>query len=76
MAEGEPCFSVRQLAERFHEPRLATLLASDPEITGPPSVELLEELTTRLICIIGPFPEHDYGSLEALAVATWDSRPE
>jgi hypothetical protein len=73
MAEGEPCFSVRQLAERFHEPRLATLLASDPEITGPPSIELLEELTTRLINVIGPLPGHDYGSLEALAVATWDT---
>ncbi|ORJ64322.1 hypothetical protein [Mycobacterium simiae] len=73
MAEGETCFSVRQLAERLHEPRLATLLASDPEVTGPPSVELLEELITRLINVIGPFHEHDYGSLEALAVARWDT---
>jgi len=73
MADGETCFSVRQLAERFDEPRLATLLASDPEITGPPSVELLNELISRLIDVIGPFPPHDYGSLEALAVASWDT---
>lgn len=73
MSEGKPCFSVRQLAERFNEPRLATLLASDPRVTGPPSIELLEELITRLTYIIGPFPEHDHGSLAALAVATWDT---
>ncbi|MUL77221.1 hypothetical protein [Mycolicibacterium sp. CBMA 226] len=73
MVDGEPCFSVRQLAKRFHEPRLATLLASDPEITGPPSVDLLEELISRLIDVVGPFPKHDYGSIEALAIATWDT---
>lgn len=72
MTEGPPCFSVRELAVRFGEPRLATLLASDPDITGPPSLELLDELTTRLIKIIGPLSEHGYGSLEALAVAMWD----
>ncbi|BCN42060.1 nucleotidyltransferase domain-containing protein [Prescottella equi] len=73
MNKGTPCFSVRQLAQRFNEPRLATLLASDPAVTGPPSIKLLDELTTRLTVIIGPLPEHDYGSLEALAVATWDT---
>lgn len=73
MADGEPCFSVRQLAQRFDEPRLATLLASDPVITGPPTVELLNELTSRLAHAIGPFPLHEYGSLEALAVACWDT---
>lgn len=73
MAEGEPCFSVRELALRLKQPELATLLASDPLITGPPSVELLDELSTRLIEVVGPFPEHEYGSLEALAVALWDS---
>lgn len=73
MAEGEPCFSVRELALRLNQPELATLLASDPSITGPPSVELLDDLSTRLVEVVGPFPEHEYGSLEALAVALWDS---
>jgi hypothetical protein len=73
MADGEPCFSVRQLAQRLGEPRLATLLASDPAITGPPSVELLDELESRLVKVIGPFPPHEYGSLAALAVACWDT---
>lgn len=72
MSDGESCFSVRELAARFNEPRLAILLASDPETTGPPSVKLLNDIIDRLIAVIGPFPRHDFESLEALAVAYWD----
>lgn len=36
-------------------------------------MELLNELTSRLAHAIGPFPLHEYGSLEALAVACWDT---
>jgi hypothetical protein len=73
MAAGDTCFSVRELANRFNDSSLAILLASDPEITGPPSITLLEELIDRLAHIIGPLPLNDYGSLEALAVGTWDT---
>lgn len=73
MAAGEICFSVRELADRLNDPSLATLLASDPEITGPPSIALLEHLIGRLVDVIGPLPLNDYGSLEALAVAMWDT---
>ncbi|QSE87462.1 nucleotidyltransferase domain-containing protein (plasmid) [Rhodococcus pseudokoreensis] len=72
MAQGKPCFSVRELAAQYGEPRLATLLASDPEITGPGSDALLEELVSRLVVAIGPLPSHDHGSLHALAVRYWD----
>lgn len=73
IAAGAVCFSVRELADRFNDPSLATLLASDPEITGPPSIALLEQLTVRLADVIGPLPSNDYGSLEALAVGMWDT---
>jgi hypothetical protein len=73
MKAGKPSFSVRQLAERFEEPRLATLLASDPDITGPPSMSLLEELISMLKEYIGQLPPHEYASLEALAIAYWDT---
>lgn len=73
MMRGRPCFSVRELADLYGEPRLATLLASDPEVTGPPSYPLLEEMKGRLTAIIGPLPDHGLGSLEALAVAHWES---
>jgi hypothetical protein len=72
MLGGTPCFSVRELATRFSDPPLITLLASDPEVTGPPSPELLDELTARLVAILGPLPKNTYGSLATLAVATWD----
>jgi len=73
MMHGEPCFSVRELAERFHDSSLATLLASDQEITGPPSEELLDTLITRLVTVVGPLPENKFGSVSALAVGAWDA---
>ncbi|MCS7481913.1 nucleotidyltransferase domain-containing protein [Umezawaea endophytica] len=73
MLSGSPCFSVRELAERFNDPELSTILASDPQVTGKPSKELFEELTSRLIENIGPFPENTYGSISAIAVSAWDS---
>jgi hypothetical protein len=73
MKDGDPCFSVRQLADRFHDPQLSTLLASDPEITDSPSIHLLDDLIGRLEKIIGPLPVHDYQSLEALAIAHWEN---
>lgn len=72
MATGTPCFSVRELAERFDDSSLAVLLASDPEITGPPTLATLGDLETRLIDVIGPLSENPYGSIERLAVEMWD----
>ena len=43
MKDGKPCFSVRELAVRFADDELTTLLASDPEITGPPTMSKLAE---------------------------------
>lgn len=73
MKEGTPCFSVRELAQRFNDPDLATLLASDYNLTGPPTMAKLQELTERLGSIVGPPPQNTRGSLAALAVAVWDS---
>ncbi|GAA1840955.1 hypothetical protein GCM10009836_20360 [Pseudonocardia ailaonensis] len=73
MKAGKPCFSVRELASRFRDPALATILASNPEITGPPSMELLEELVLRLTKEAGALPRNQHSSLQHLAVAMWDS---
>jgi hypothetical protein len=73
MFSGPPCFSVRELAERFSDPALATLLASDPQLTGEPSLELLDDLTNRLVEITGPLPKSGYGSISAIAVGMWDT---
>lgn len=72
LADGRPCFSVRELAERFAEPRLATLLSSHSSITGPPSFDEFAELRSRLRTVVGIPPPIAHPSLESLAVAEWD----
>ena len=69
IAEGAPCFSVRELATRQGDPRLAELLASRQ--SGDPSVADLEECLSRLRGIIGKFPLSEHGSLEATIVNLW-----
>lgn len=73
MLQGRPCFSVRELAIRFDDPALATLLASDTELLAPVSPALLDELTSRLVAIVGPLPHNRFGSLAATAIAVWDT---
>ncbi|WP_155981833.1 hypothetical protein [Nocardia sp. BMG111209] len=72
MKSGDSCFSVRQLADRFNDPRLATLLASDPVVTGNPTMDLLAELIGRIEAIFGPLSVPEYPSLEALSIARWE----
>jgi hypothetical protein len=72
MLQGKPCFSVRELAIRFDDPALTTLLASDPDLLAPASLALLDELTSRLVAIVGPLPHNRFGSLAAIATGMWD----
>lgn len=72
MLDERPCFSVRELAVRFDDPALSTLLASNPEITGPPNRQTLHELLSRLAAEIGPLPDNEFQTLDTLAVAMWD----
>jgi Nucleotidyltransferase domain len=69
IAEGDPCFSVRELAVRHGDPHLARLLASRQP--GEPKGEDLEECLSRLRGIIGVFPRSKHGSLEATIVNEW-----
>jgi len=74
--EGRPCFSVRELAERFNEPALVTLLSSDPSVVAGPSLDELAELRTRLRVAVGePTPTY-HTSLASLAVGEWSSDRE
>ena len=69
LADGRPCFSIRELAQRYADPRLATLLASDPHLVPTPSIEGLDELRSRLAELVGMPTQVKYDSLEAIAVA-------
>lgn len=70
IAEGDPCFSVRELAIRHLDERLAHLLASRQP--GGPSMDDLSECLARLRQIIGEFPTSQHGSLEATIVNEWE----
>jgi len=76
LAEGRPCFSVRELAGRFAQPELVTLLSSDPDVVAEPSMREFEELCRRLRMAVGVLPTNHYGSLEALAIAEWEDDRE
>lgn len=76
LEEGSPCFSVRELASRFRDHELTTLLSSDPRVVGEASIELLDELCTRLRKAVGSAPSPSYASLMTLVVGEWDSDPE
>jgi predicted nucleotidyltransferase len=71
IADGHPCFSVRELAARNNDPRLASLLSSRQQ--GEPSIDDLNECLSRLRRIIGEFPQSENGSLEATIVNEWGS---
>ncbi len=72
MAQGRPCFSVRELAVRFGDPALETLLASDPALQDAPSKEQYDEITTRLERMVGPLALNPFDSVEELIVEMWD----
>lgn len=74
IADGDPCFSVRELAVRHDDPRLATLLAS--RHPDDPAAAELDECLSRLRGIIGEFPPSQHGSLEATVVNEWGRRSD
>ena len=71
IADGSPCFSVREIAKRNADPPLASLLASRQTID--PSVEDLADCISRLEVVLGPLPINPHGSLEALVVNEWQN---
>jgi Nucleotidyltransferase domain len=71
IAQGSPCFSVRELAIRFVEPELADLLSSDPSVQSPNTTATFRDLVERLSSLLGALPSNAYGSLRSLIVAEW-----
>ena len=69
IADGDPCFSVRELAVRLGDPDLARLLASRQ--LSEATVDDLDECLSRLRQIVCEFPPTGHGSLEATIVNEW-----
>jgi hypothetical protein len=75
LAEGEPCFSVRELAERAGEPGLVRILAANVATAPAPTPEVLDDLLARLGNIVGPVASDPHGGLRNLIVAEWFDDP-
>ncbi|WP_410790982.1 nucleotidyltransferase domain-containing protein [Kribbella sp. C-35] len=69
IADGQPCFSVRELAVRHGDSSLAHLLASRQP--AEPTTADLELCLSRLRVILGDLPASPHGSLEATVVNEW-----
>lgn len=67
--QGEPCFSVREIARRLEDPDLTDLLASRRRTSA--SAAELQNCLERLAPLVGGFPESRHGSLEASVVNEW-----
>jgi hypothetical protein len=76
LRDGDPCFSVEELAVRLHQPELATLLSSHPGVYPEPTLEVLADLTSRLTSAVGLLPANPHGSLHALIVGTSVADPD
>lgn len=70
IADGDSCFSVRELALRHSDPGLARLLASRQSVEA--TATDYEECLSRLQEIIGEFSPSKHGSLEATIVNEWE----
>lgn len=71
IADGDPCFSIRELADRHSDPQLVSLLASRQ--TSEPCGRDYENCLVRLAALHGPLPKNRHGSLEALIVNEWEN---
>lgn len=70
--QNEPCFSVREIAERKKEPSLAAALSSHRAVRPAASDKVLEALLGRLAAVIGALKPNPYGDLHGLIEGAWD----
>lgn len=74
--DGQPCFSVREIAARRHDPALVTVLSSHPEIRPRATIHAFDDLCRRLTALIGSFEPNPYGDLHGLVEGAWTNRRE
>jgi len=68
---GRPCFSVREIAERKHDPALVYVLSSHAAVRPAASLEVFSELCGRLAAAVGQLAPNAYGSLHGLIEESW-----
>ncbi|WP_426243086.1 hypothetical protein [Nocardioides sp. LHG3406-4] len=73
---GQPCYSVREIAQRREEPELAMLLSSHEGIRPVASLEVLNDLGSRLAAVVGPLQANPFRTLHGLIEGSWDTNRE
>ncbi|WP_241737189.1 hypothetical protein [Dietzia sp. CQ4] len=76
LGDGDPCFSVAELADRFNQPELTSLLSSHPGQYPEPSLEVLNDLKYRLSLVVGAPPSDSYETLHDLIIGSSISNPD
>ncbi len=69
--EGQPCFSVNEIAHRKGDPALATILSSHDNVRPPATSGGLEDLRRRLVEVVGPLRPNPFGTLHELIEGAW-----
>lgn len=76
LASGQPCFSVREIAQRSDEPDLEALLSSHEGVRPSADEAVLADLMRRLELAIGTLAPNPYGDLHGLIEGAWESQRE
>jgi len=71
---GQPCFSVRELAERHSQSELMKVLDSGPQESA--TLSDLDDLIMRLEPFVGQAPPNPHSTIEALVVEEWETDRE
>lgn len=74
ISEGEPCFSVRVLADRYRQPRYADLLSAQPRAAS--SIDDYLFCRKQLSEVLRGIESNEHGTLEALIVNEWYEDPD
>lgn len=69
--DGDPCFSVREIAERAGDEELVELLSSRDQPSS--AQDVLHEILARLELLLGGLNRSEHESLEAIVVNLWGS---
>lgn len=74
IVSGEPCFSVREIAERICDEKLIDYLSAHPN--DPADLSAYFYCRNLLEDVVGVLPENPHGSIESLIVNEWENDSE
>lgn len=73
---GEPCFSVREIADLKQDPDLVTVLSSHEAVRPKADRVVFNDLQARLSSAVGPLLPNPFGDLHGLIEGAWEFNRE